>query len=285
MKKRILISLLLIAVMLGSCRSRVEPGFEGIKVKMLGQNKGVQPEPVSTGRYYTGIYWEIFQYPTYINIYPFTLGNDEGSPVDEAIRLQSMEGLVSDVDVAISCRADNGRAPDIFQTYKHQMMDIIKTYCRQDLNTFFIEYSSQYKIEDVYSTKKMDMLKYVNQKMKEKYGPTGIIIEDVVYKSEIRLPKDVAESIRAKVNANVLALQKQNEIIQEQAEAQKAIARSEGEAKSLLNVATAQARANDLLNNSITPTLVQYELARRWNGVSPIYSGNGSTLPPLFGSK
>jgi len=37
-----------------------------------------------------------------------------------------------------------------------------------------------------------------------------------------------------------------------------------------------------LISNSITATLVNYELAKKWNGVTPIYSGQGSVLPPLF---
>jgi regulator of protease activity HflC (stomatin/prohibitin superfamily) len=274
--------ILLLSIMLFSNCTRVEPGYDGIKVKMLGQNKGVQPIPVTTGRYWTGFQWEIFDYPTYTNIYPFTLASDEGSESDEAIRLQSIEGLVSTVDVALSCHAESGKAPLIFQVYKHEMIDIIKKYCRQDLNTFFIEYSSQYKIDEAYSSKKMEMLQYVNTKMKEKYQPTGIIIDDIVYKSEIRLPQDVANGITAKVQATVLAIQKQNEIVQEQAEAQKKIAQSVGDAQSILNVATAQAKANDLLTRSVTQTLINYELAKRWNGVSPVYSGSGSVLPPLF---
>jgi regulator of protease activity HflC (stomatin/prohibitin superfamily) len=282
MKKHFACILLLFTAMLFSECTRVEPGFEGIKVKMSGQNKGIQPVPVATGRYWTGVYWEIFDYPTFTNIYPFTAAIEEGSPTDEAIRLQSIEGLVSTVDIALSCHVSPGKAPLVFQTYKHEMIDIIKKYCRQDLNTFFIEFSSQYKIDEVYSTKKMEMLSYVNKKMKEKYEPTGIVVDDVVYKGEIRLPAAVAKGITEKVQATVLAIQKQNEIVQEQAEAQKKIAQSVGESQSLLNVATAQAKANDLLTRSVTQTLINYELAKRWDGKSPVYSGNGSVLPPLF---
>jgi regulator of protease activity HflC (stomatin/prohibitin superfamily) len=282
--KKFFVGLLLLTTVLFMNCTRVEPGYDGIKVKMMGQNKGVQPIPVSTGRYWTGAYWEIFDYPTFTNIYPFTADSREGSETNEAIRLQSIEGLVCDVDIALSCHAKPGMSPIIFQTYKHEMIDIIKKYCQQDLNTFFIEFSSQYKIDDVYSTRKMEMLSYVNKRMKEKYDTTGIIIDDVVYKSEIRLPQAVAEGITAKVNATVIAIQKQNEIVQEQAEAQKKIAQAEGQAQSLLKVAQSQAQANKLLTESITQTLINYELAKRWNGVSPIYSGNGAVLPPIFGS-
>ena len=42
--------------------------------------------------------------------------------------------------------------------------------------------------------------------------------------------------------------------------------------------AQAQAEANRLLAESVTPTLVQYEMAKKWNGQMPQVSGGATPL-------
>jgi len=51
--------------------------------------------------------------------------------------------------------------------------------------------------------------------------------------------------------------------------------------KAILAEAEAQAKANELLAKSITPVLVQYEMAKRWNGQMPQVSGNAMPMIQL----
>jgi regulator of protease activity HflC (stomatin/prohibitin superfamily) len=281
MKKSNIFIALILGLVLMSC-SRVDPGYVGVKVKVLGQNKGVQPVVLETGRYWMGRLYELYTYPTYMNIYPFTLAPTEGSESDEALRFQSIEGITCNVDIAVSCHADPAKAATVFVTFKKEMIDIIKLYVRQDLSNYLIDYASKLRVDQLYSVEKMDMLNFAKAELTKKYAISGIIIDDLSYKSDIRFPQAVQDAIIAKIEAIQLATQKQNEIVQAEADAKKAVAKAEGEAQSLLRVAEAQAKANNLLSNSITATLVNYELAKKWNGTSPTYSGNGSVLPPLF---
>jgi len=274
--------LLLATVSLSSCFKHVPPRNVGIKVKTLGDNKGVKPEVLTVGRYWIGMYWDLYTYPTNVTIYPFTSNADEGSEVDESMKFQDKDGLPLSCDVAISAHVNPDLVPTTFQTYGGDMETIIKTYVRQDLVSNFIDFSSEFSAEQIYSTKKMDMLVFAKAQLIQKYAESGVVINDVVYKSEIRLPDNVMAAINEKIKATQLATQKQNEIVQAEADAQKTIAKANGDAQSILLIAQAQAKANTLLSNSITPTLVQYELSKKWNGISPIYSGNGSVLPTIF---
>ena len=279
MKKTIskILLVLFASIVLMSCE-RVEPGYIGIKVKILGNNKGVEPVTLSVGRYWMGRLYELYTYPTFVNIYPFTLAPTEGSPTDEAFRFQSVEGISCNVDVAISCHAEETKANVVFQTFKTDMINIIKQYLRQDLNSYFVDYASRLRVDELYSSKKMDMLAYAKAEMIKKYSATGVIIDDISYKSDIRFPPEVQQAIISKIQAIQLATQKQNEIVQAEADAKKTVAKAEGDYQATL----LQARGNVALANSISPTLVNYELSKRWNGVSPIYSGTGSVLPALF---
>jgi prohibitin 2 len=56
-----------------------------------------------------------------------------------------------------------------------------------------------------------------------------------------------------------------------------------GRAKAILAEAEAQAKANDLLSRSITQTLVQYEMAKRWNGQMPQVTSGGMPMIQLPG--
>ena len=79
-----------------------------------------------------------------------------------------------------------------------------------------------------------------------------------------------------KLQAVQIAQQKQNEVVQAEADARKQVAAAQGNAQSILVNAEAQAQANKKLADSITQTLVQYRALEKWNGVLPTVSGGGA---------
>jgi len=62
-------------------------------------------------------------------------------------------------------------------------------------------------------------------------------------------------------------------LAQREIEAQQKVATAKGEAESILVVAQAQAKANEVLAHSLTPILVSYKSIERWNGALPQVSG------------
>lgn len=66
---------------------------------------------------------------------------------------------------------------------------------------------------------------------------------------------------------------KEVELLQSQADAAKMVAEADGVAQSILKKAEAEAKANNLVNNSLTTTLIDYERTKRWNGVLPQVTG------------
>jgi regulator of protease activity HflC (stomatin/prohibitin superfamily) len=278
--KKYLIGLLLLATAFlnTSCYKHVPPKSKGIKVKTMGNNKGVQPVTLDVGRYWVGWYWDLYIYPTNTIIYPFTKGETEGSLVDEAFVFQDKDGLTCNVDIAVSAHANPNMLPIIFESYTGDMETIIKTYVRQDVGNRFIDFASRYSAENLYSDKKMEMLEYVKAKVMEKYSPTGVILDDVSYKSDIRLPEKLMQAINDKIEATQLALKTEAQLQQSEAEAKKVKAKAQGEYDAKL----LEAEGNLRLAKSITPELNNYILANKWNGVVSLYSGSGAVLPPLF---
>ena len=77
------------------------------------------------------------------------------------------------------------------------------------------------------------------------------------------------------------ALTAQNELQKNQFQAQGDSIKAAGRAKAILAEAEAQAKANRLLSESLTPTLVQYEMAKKWNGQMPQVTGSATPLLQL----
>ena len=112
--------------------------------------------------------------------------------------------------------------------------------------------------------------------------PYGIIVKQFTL-NEIRAPQGVIDAINTKNVMQQSALTAQNELQKNQFQAQGDSIKAAGRAKAILAEAEAQAKANRLLSESITPTLVQYEMSKRWNGQMPQVSGSAMPmiqLPP-----
>jgi regulator of protease activity HflC (stomatin/prohibitin superfamily) len=104
----------------------------------------------------------------------------------------------------------------------------------------------------------------------------------------------VVEAINAKIGATQKTAQRENEIQQSKAEAQKQIEAARGEAESKLAVAKAEAEAVKIRGEAeasaieakskalnTNPQLVQYEIARNWNGQLPTTTMGAASIPML----
>jgi regulator of protease activity HflC (stomatin/prohibitin superfamily) len=80
------------------------------------------------------------------------------------------------------------------------------------------------------------------------------------------------------------ALTAQNELQKKMFQAQGDSIAAAGRAKAITAEAQAQASANELLSRSITGTLVQYEMAKRWDGKMPQVSGGAIPMLQLPGT-
>jgi regulator of protease activity HflC (stomatin/prohibitin superfamily) len=76
------------------------------------------------------------------------------------------------------------------------------------------------------------------------------------------------------------AQQAEYELQRQQTLAKAKVAEAEGDAQATLVKAKAQAEANRLLQEALTPLLIQSKAIDRWNGILPQFSGSG-TVPFL----
>jgi prohibitin 2 len=125
------------------------------------------------------------------------------------------------------------------------------------------------------------------EKLQETLGRYGIIVEDV-YLSNIAFSTEYTQAIEQKQVAqqNVerefqILEQKRRQAEQVEVEAQgqarAQVARARGESESRVAIAEGEAEANRRLAQSVSPTLIDYLRATKWNGQMPQTVVNGDT--------
>lgn len=268
MKKNKLLFMIFFASLIFSACSKVPAGHVGIKVYLLGGNKGVESEQLGVGRYWIGMNEELYIFPTFTQNYVWTASETEGSPTDESITFQTVEGMSVNADVGISYSVKPDKVPLIFQKYRKQLDEITDVYLRNMVRDAFVSIASSRPVEDVYGVGKTEMLKNVEEYVRKQCGEM-FNIERIYLVGDLRLPKQVTDALNAKIQATQQAQKIENEIRAAKAQAEKKIAEAEGNAKSILIEAEAQAKANKVLAASLTPEFVQYQALKQWDGKLP----------------
>jgi regulator of protease activity HflC (stomatin/prohibitin superfamily) len=271
-----------VVVLFAGC-SKVPAGYKGIKVYLLGGDKGVEREELGVGRYWIGINEELYLFPTFTQNVVWTQDPTEGSPTDESITFQTVEGMEVGADIGISYRILPDRVDSIFQKYRKGIDEITDIYLRNMVRDAFTAASSTKEVENVYGKGKTELLAEVEENVRQQVGSIGIEVERIYFVGKLRLPDNVTGALNAKIEATQKAQQRENEVREAEAEAAKTVATAEGEAKAILRVAEAQAKANRIIAASITSQLISYKSIEKWDGIMPrLMSGNGGGMIPLI---
>jgi len=254
--------------------STVPAGHVGVKVFLLGGEKGVDHEELGVGRYWIGMNEELYLFPTFMQNYEWK--EEDG----EALSFQTVDGMTASADVGISYSLDPSKISVIFQTYRRGIDEITDTFLRNMVRDSLVKAVSTKPIEYVYGAGKAELLKAVEKDVGEQVKELGIVSVKLSWIGQIRVPEEVRLSINAKNAATQKAQQRQNEVAQAKAEADKKIEEARGQAESILKVAEAQSKANKLVASSLTPELVQYFGLEKWDGKLPTFTG-GDSVPMI----
>jgi regulator of protease activity HflC (stomatin/prohibitin superfamily) len=285
MKKFVMaVALCFMAFAITGCgMAKVPAGNVGVKVNLLGGDKGVDNEVVGPGRYFLTWNQDMFIFPTFTQNYGWTKDNDPamGSPNDESIEFQSTEGMLISADVGISYHIQPDKVALVFQKYRRGVAEITDIYLRNMVRDALVTESATMKVDAVYGEKRAELMDKVTDDVKRQVEPIGIVVEKLYWIGALRLPQQVTDAINAKLQATQKAQQRENEVAQSRAEADKKIEEARGDAQSTLLNAQAQAQANKLLGESITPELVRYQFVSKWDGILSKVSG-GDTMSMLM---
>lgn len=256
MKNKILSFLMAIVAIfaMSSCAERVDAGHEGILVNLYGDDKGVGEISMCTGMVWYNPFTEsVYEYPTYVQTVdyePFTINAKDGSEFT--------------VDPTVSLKIVDGKSPAVFKKYRKDLNEVIngtlynyvKNAFRIQLNNFTTDYivSNRDSIE----------------KAIEHYLTADLLKENFQLEqltSGLNYPETIVKAVNAK-----------NEAIQRAQQAENEVKVAEANAKKLLVAAQAEAEANKLKQQALTPQILEKMWIEKWDGKLPVYG----QVPTIF---
>jgi regulator of protease activity HflC (stomatin/prohibitin superfamily) len=272
-------ALIVLLVLLPSTVTYINPGHVGILIHRAGG--GVDPTPMGPGLHPRNpLFSQIEEYPIYMQTLVLTRSTNEGSRGNDEINVNSIEGQPISLDVSMSFELDPTRVPALYQTFRTNIETIQHGYVKQSIRQSLQEIVGTEPIADVIGPKKADVVNQTQARISQRLAPFGIVVKQFTI-NELRAPQAVIDAINTKNVMQQQALTAQNELQKNTFQAQGDSIKAAGRAKAILAEAEAQAKANSLLSASLTGTLVQYEMAKRWNGQMPQVSGNAMPMIQL----
>ena len=259
--------MVMISMMFTSCGyERIDAGYEGIKVNLYGDDKGVDDITLVTGAvWYNPITTAVYEYPTFVQTVdyaPFSINAKDGSSFT--------------VDPTISLKIVDGKSAEVFKKYrKEDITEVINTTLYNYVRNAFRIQLNNYTTDELVS-KREEFEKAIEERLSTELLAENFKLEQMT--SGLQYPQTLVNAIDAK-NAAVQEAQKaQNEVLKIKAEAEKKIAAANGEAKALKIKGDAEAEYNRKIAASLSPLIVQQMMLDKWDGKLPVYG----TMPTLF---
>jgi regulator of protease activity HflC (stomatin/prohibitin superfamily) len=279
----IALGLIALLVLLPTAMTYINPGHVGIVIHRVGG--GVDATALSPGLHLRNpLTTGIEEYPTFMQTLVLTRGQSDGSSGNDEINVNSVEGQPLSLDVSMSFELDPAKVPALYSTFRSDIATIQHNYVKQAIRQSLQEVVGNEEIAAIIGPKKFETTSRVSRLLEQRLSPYGIMVKQFTI-NELRAPPSVIEAINQKNVMQQQGLTAQNELQKNQFQAQGDSIKAAGRAKAILAEAEAQAKANRLLAESITPTLVQYEMSKRWNGQMPQVTGNAMPMIQLPGGK
>ena len=275
-KAPVVIGVLALLVILPTLFVYINPGSVGIVIHKLGG--GVDRTPLGPGLHLRNpLSTGIEEYPVYMQTLVLANEESDGSRGSEEINVNSVEGQPVSLDVSLSFELDPARAPLLYSTFRTDIESIQHGYVKQAIRQALQEVVGSEEIADILGPKKAETVMLTQRLLSERLQQYGFIVKQFTI-NEIRAPQAVMEAISIKNVMQQQALTAQNELQKNTFQAQGDSIKAAGRAIAVLTEARAQAEANRLLSESVTPTLVQYEMAKKWNGQMPQVSTGATPM-------
>ena len=283
-------------ICVAKCSVRVPAGYIAVEYKMNG---GISKNVLTQG-------WHLISPTVKTSLYSvgieqsYLTSEDKGdSPKDESFK--TADGKSLQVDLEFSYKFDQNRVTDVFTQFKGQSGESVKnTFIKPKMKAWTQEVTAKYPVTDVFGDKRQELNEALDEYLKQKFEPYGIIIDTVNFTS-ISTDDETQAAIQKKVNAQqelelanieaktakvqadkdkevaLIAAEQEKEKASIEAEQAKIAAEGKAEAKRIS--AEAEAEANRKIAESLTPELIEKQKIDKWNGEVPkIQGGNTSTI-------
>lgn len=252
--------------LLSSCGyERIDAGHVGLQIDLYGSEKGVQDVTLVTGAvWYQPLTTTVEEFPT------FTQTKDY-----EPFMVNAKDASEFTVDPTLSYYAYSDSVVSIYKQYRRPLDELEDGILRNMVYDAYRITTNKFTSDELMSNRsKYEQM--IEEDLKVRMGNAGFCFQQLT--SQIVPPQSLKLAIDAKNMAIQEALQVENQIKREKAQAEIAITKANGVAQSQLISAKAEAEAYRMKQQTLTPLLVQQQFLDKWNGVLPVYGAP----PQLF---
>lgn len=284
-------------IVLLSCTEKIPTGYVGVVYNMTG---GVTGEVLPQGWHLVSPTKKVTTYSIGLEQSYLTSDSTGDSRDDESFDVPTSDGKTVHVNLEFSYRFDPERVTDVFTTFKGQNGKTVKdTFIKPKVKAWTQEVTAGYPVTDIFGDKRTEINSALDVYLREKFDQYGIIIDTVNFtniavdaktgeaiqkkvdaQQELELAKTEAETARVNAESEKKVAVIKAQQAQETAaiEAETARTKAQGEADVTKALAEAEAEANSKIAASLTPELVEYKKAERWNGQLPKVSSGATAF-------
>lgn len=268
----------------------IQPEERGIVISAFAA-KGYREETLQPGlRWIIPFAEQVTLYPISRQTYTMSGSANEGQVVgDDSIRARTKDGQEILIDASVIYSIDPTKIIQLHINWQSRFQDgLIRPASRNTIR----DAVSQYNVEEIVSSKRAEMEGQITAALAEAFSDNDLILIDFLLR-DIHFSEEYAAAVEQKQiseqqaqQAKLIVEQKKQEAEQArqvaQGQADAAVIEAQGAADARIIQAQAEAQANQLISQSITATLIQYQYVLKLApGVQTIFipSGNQFILP------
>ena len=235
------------------CVEKIPRGYVGAIYSIRG---GTSNEVLNEGWHFVAPTKKVTEYSVATEQLLMTKSSTEGSEENESFNATCKDGILN-VDIEMSYHFESEDIPKIARKYRGMSgNDIVNTIVKSKVRTYTNEVTSEYTILEAYMDKKPELNKEITEHLRERLAPFGIVVESAtIPRAEPNKTIKAAITERSKKAQEVEAAKLEQEKQKILVETKKIEAR--GEADAAIAKAEGEAKANELISNSITSELLK----------------------------
>jgi uncharacterized membrane protein YqiK len=233
---------------------RIDAGNAGIRVNLVGSNRGVDDITEVTGWVvYMPLFTAIYEFPTYTQVKDY-----------DAFKVNAKDGSEFTVDPTFSYYVEANSVPKIFRQYRKPLPELENGFLKNVIFDCYRIVANKYPSDSLMSNRQQ-FEDEVQEKLSTQLKQEGFVFQQLT--SNLFPPQSLKDAIDAKNNTIQEALQAENKLKQ-----------AEADARSKIITAEAEKKVNDLKASALTPLIIQQMFIEKWDGKLPVYGEN----PKIF---
>lgn len=231
---------------------RIDSGQTGIMVNLAGSARGVDEAEVKTGWViYNRFTKELYEYPAFAQIVDY-----------DKFEIQDKKGELFTADPTVEYYIERDNARTVFLRYRKDIKSLERSAILSEVKNAYKDVCGLYETDSLINNRPQ-FEKEVEQLLSSRLKERGFTLSNI--QSSVK-PNDAMQAAINKKNISVQdALRIKNELEASKAQAEKKIVEARAEAES-----------NRILQQSITPIMIQKMFIEKWDGSMPkVVGGEG----------